>query len=189
MEKSSQRLGACRSKPSEFEESVGVIVLALDIGAKRIGVAVSDELGLLASPRGVIRRTSNEQALREIVRQVAESEAELVVAGLPVSLDGQLHDQARSVQAFAERLRRRLPVPLVYMDETLSTVRAEEKLRAVGVRPARIRERIDAAAAAVILDDYLAQQARNTDERKAPDEMIHDLDEPAMEKSEEGWQP
>jgi putative Holliday junction resolvase len=166
-----------------------VIILALDIGEKRIGVAVSDELGLLATPRGVIRRTSNEQALREIVRQVAESAVDLVVVGLPVSLDGQLHDQARRVQAFAERLRQRIPVPQVYMDETLSTVRAEEKLRAAGVRPERIRERIDAAAAAVILEDYLAEQAQITHERKAPDAVLHDLDEPAMEKSEEGWLP
>jgi putative pre-16S rRNA nuclease len=166
-----------------------VIVLALDIGEKRIGVAVSDELGLLASPRGVIRRISNEQALRDIVRQVAESAAELVVAGLPVSLDGQLHGQAQRVQVFAERLRKRLPVPLVYMDEALSTVRAEERLRAAGLRPERIRERIDAAAAAVILEDYLAEQQRNTHEREAPDGVIHDLDEPALEKSEEGWLP
>lgn len=166
-----------------------MIVLALDIGEKRIGVAVSDELGLLASPRSVIRRTSNEQALREIARQVAENGAELVVVGLPVSLDGLLHGQAERVRTFAERLRRRLSVPLAYQDEALSTVRAEERLRAAGMRPERIRERIDSAAAAVILEDYLAEQARLPREREAPTNMTRDLDQPAMEKSEEGWQP
>lgn len=166
-----------------------MIVLALDIGEKRIGVAVSDELGLLASPRGVIRRVSNEQALREIARQVTESAAELVVAGLPISLDGQLHGQAERVRTFAERLRQRLSVPLVYMDESLSTVRAEEKLRAAGVRSERIRERIDAAAAAIILEDYLAEQERLPREREAHNDMTRDLDQPAVEKSEEGWQP
>ncbi|MEO7001625.1 MAG: Holliday junction resolvase RuvX, partial [Ktedonobacterales bacterium] len=82
-------------------------------------------------------------------------EAELVVVGLPVSLDGRLHDQARNVQSFGERLRKRLGVPLVYADETLTTVRAEELLREAGVRPEQLRERIDAAAAAIILQDYL----------------------------------
>ena len=133
-------------------------ILALDVGSKRIGVAVSDELGLLASPRTVIVRRSTQAALDEIVRLAQAEGASLVVVGLPVSFDGQLHSQAQSVQRFAERLRRLLDalgVPLVYADEMLSTVRAEERLRAAGVRANRIRERIDAEAAAVILDEYL----------------------------------
>ena len=136
-------------------------ILALDVGAKRIGVAVSDELGLLATPRTVIVRRSTEAALDEIVRIALAEEASLVVVGLPISLDGQLHSQARTVQRFGERLRRRLEapgIPLVYADEMLSTVRADERLREAGVRPQRIRERIDAEAAAVILKEYLNQQ-------------------------------
>jgi len=135
-----------------------VIVLALDVGAKRIGVAVSDELELLASPRAMIRRQSTEQALVAIAHVVSESGAGLVVVGLPISFDGQLHAQARTIQAFAERLRKRLNVPVVYADESLSSVRAEEQLRAAGVRAERIRERLDSAAAAVILQDYLDQR-------------------------------
>jgi putative Holliday junction resolvase len=140
------------------EESRRVVILALDVGEKRIGVAISDELELLASPRGVIRRQSTAQALDAVARTVAEAGAGLVVVGLPISFDGQLHDQARRVQAFAEKLRRRLEAPVVYADETLSSVRAEEQLRAAGARPERIRERLDAAAAAVILQDYLDQR-------------------------------
>lgn len=147
-------------------------ILALDIGAKRIGVAVSDELGLLATPRTVIFRRSTEAALDEIVRLAQAEEASLVVVGLPISLDGQLHSQAQTVQRFGERLRRRLEalqIPLVYADEMLSTVRAEERLRAAGVRPQRIRERIDAEAAAVILEEYLDQrrQAERAERREA----------------------
>ena len=146
-------------------------ILALDVGAKRIGVAVSDELGLLATPRTVIQRRSTEAALDEIVRLAQIEEVSLVVVGLPVSFDGQLHGQAQTVQRFGERLRRRLAaldapgkpgvpgIPLVYADEMLSTVRAEERLRAAGMRPQRIRERIDAEAAAVILDEYLERRA------------------------------
>ena len=145
-------------------------ILSLDVGVKRIGVAISDELGLLATPRTVIQRRSTEAALDEIVRLALAEEASLVVVGLPISFDGQLHGQAQTVQRFGERLRRRLAalgtpgkpgtvgIPLVYADEMLSTVRAEERLRAAGVRPQRIRERIAAEAAAVILEEYLERR-------------------------------
>jgi putative holliday junction resolvase len=130
-------------------------VLALDIGSVRIGVATSDETELLASPYGLIRRRGERDSLAAILRTVEETSAGLVVVGLPVSFDGKLHAQAKSIQAFTEKLRKRLSVPLIYADETLSTVRAEERLRAAGVRRDRISARIDAAAAAVILQDYL----------------------------------
>lgn len=135
-----------------------MVILALDVGAKRIGVAVSDELELLASPRGVIRRQSTAQAFAAIERAVAEAGAGQVVVGLPISFDGQLHAQAHAIQVFAAKLSRRLQVPVVFADETLSSVRAEEQLRAAGMRPERIRERLDAAAAAVILQEYLDQR-------------------------------
>lgn len=132
-----------------------MVILALDVGEARIGVAASDETELLASPRGLIRRRSDTAAIEAILRMVAEAGAGLMVVGLPVSFDGQLHAQAEAVRRFAEKLRKRLAVPLVFADETLSTVRAEEQLRAAGVRPEKMRERLDAAAAAVILQDYL----------------------------------
>ena len=132
-----------------------MIIVALDVGNARIGVAVSDDLEQIATPHATIRRTSNAAALDAIIRLVSEAAAGLVVLGLPVSLDGSLNAQARSVMSFGRKLVKRLRVPLIYADETLSSVRAEEMLRAAGVRPKRIRERIDAAAAAVILQDYL----------------------------------
>ncbi len=152
-----------------------MVIVALDVGQARIGVAVSDELEMLASPHSTIRRTSNAAAIAAIARVVAATGAEQVVVGLPVSFDGKLHAQAQSVRSFADKLRARLSVPLVYADETLSTVRAEEQLRAAGVRPDRIRERIDAAAAAVILQEYLdarhqeqQNQARQTQPPATP---------------------
>ncbi|HEX6123429.1 MAG TPA: Holliday junction resolvase RuvX [Ktedonobacterales bacterium] len=134
-----------------------MIIVALDIGAKRIGVATGDDEARIATPREVIPRRSNAAAIAAIARVLERTDAGQVVVGLPISFDGQLHAQARGVQAFAEQLRTRIGIPLVYQDETLSTVRAEDALRAAGVRPERIRERIDAAAAAVILQDYLDQ--------------------------------
>jgi putative Holliday junction resolvase len=142
-----------------------MIHLALDVGEKRIGVAVSDETETLASPRTIIRRTSTMAALEAVARLIAESGAEVVVVGLPVSFDGQLYGQARAIQAFAAKLRERIAQPVVFADETLSSVRAEEALRAAGVRPDRIRERLDAAAAVVILQDYLDARNRGEEQR------------------------
>lgn len=135
-----------------------VVIVALDVGLARIGVAASDETATLATARTTLRRRSTASVLDVIVRLVEQEAAGLVVVGLPVSLDGQLHEQARLTKSFGEKLRGRLQplnIPLVYVDETLSTVRATEQLRAAGVRPDRIRERLDAVAAAIILQDYL----------------------------------
>ncbi len=137
-----------------------MVILALDVGNARIGVATSDDAERLASPHSVIRRVSTAAALEAVARIVAETGAGLIVVGLPVSFDGQLHGQAQSVQTFAGKLQRRVTTPIVFADETLSTWRAEELLRESGLRPERIRERIDAAAAAVILQDYLDQRHR-----------------------------
>lgn len=162
-----------------------MVIVALDVGQARIGVAVSDELELLASPHSTIRRTSNAAAIAAIARVVDATGAEQVVVGLPVSFDGKLHAQAQSVQAFAEKLRARLSVPLVYADETLSTVRAEEQLRAAGVRPERIRERIDAAAAAVILQEYLdARRQEQTRQAQPPAAPPPDVDDSHSRPSE-----
>ena|SRR5215813_14016662 len=145
-----------------------MVIVALDVGQARIGVAVSDESELLASPHTVIRRRSNAAAFATIARIIVDTGAELVVVGLPISFDGQLHAQAESVSAFAEKLRVKLAVPLVFADETLSSWRAEEMLRAAGVRPERIRERLDAAAAAVILQEYLDQRRRQRSNALGP---------------------
>jgi len=137
-----------------------VVIIALDVGEKRIGVAVCDELELIATPRAYIRRKTTMGALDAVVQEITREEAQLVVVGLPVSFDGTLHAQGQAVQAFGEKLRRRIALPLIYADETLTSVRAEERLREAGVRPERIRERIDSEAAAIILEDVLEQRRR-----------------------------
>lgn len=132
-----------------------MVILALDVGLARIGVAVSDATETLATPRGMIRRTSATRALDAIARAIAETRAELVVVGLPLSLDGSVGPQAQAVQAFTDRLRRCVDTPIVLWDERYSTLEAADALRAAGVRPERARARLDAAAAAVILQNYL----------------------------------
>ena len=108
-------------------------LMALDVGEARIGVAVSDTTGFLASPYTTIHVSRNEQHNWDTIqRLLEETEAEAIIIGLPISLDGQVHAQGQKVQAFAERLRPHISVPLTFWDERFSTVEAE-RLRAGAV--------------------------------------------------------
>ncbi len=126
-------------------------VLALDVGERRIGVAVSE--GVLATPHSVIYRRSKAQDFAAVARLVAELGAEKVVVGLPLSLSGDVGPQARRVMRYAQALAKALAVPVELYDERYSTVTADELLAEGGRK--RRRTPIDAAAAAVILQGYL----------------------------------
>lgn len=148
-------------------------LLALDVGSVRIGVAVSDATGFLASPYITLRVSRDEQQNWQAIQKlIEETEAEGIVVGLPISMDGQIHAQGQRVQSFAERLRPHITVPLVFWDERLSTVEAQRLLsergqdgggkrqRRSGQHHAQKKRRkqsqeIDALAAAVILQEYL----------------------------------
>ena len=133
-------------------------LIGLDVGEARIGVAVSDPTGTLASAREVLSRRPEAQALEAIAQLVEEEEAQSIIVGLPRSLNGELHGQASLVQAFAELLRKHVPVPVYFWDERLSTVAAEREMRAAGAKRERRRTMIDAVAAAIILQSYLDAQ-------------------------------
>ena len=134
-------------------------ILALDVGDKRIGVAVSDLLGILASPLIAIERTSDSKAIDTILEIADEQEAGEIVVGLPISLSGGYSDQTKSVAAFVRKLEARSPVPVNTADERYSTVEAERLLSQSKPQRARSRGEIDAAAAAVILQSYLDSRA------------------------------
>jgi putative Holliday junction resolvase len=133
-------------------------VLGLDVGEKRIGIAVSDPTGLLASAERVLKRVSIAKDMAALAALVAEYEAEAIVVGLPLHLDGRAGAQAESVQRFVKRMQERIAVPVVYWDERLSTVGAQRLLIEAGLRPSERAARIDAAAAAVVLQSYLDHQ-------------------------------
>ncbi|BCX03616.1 MAG: putative pre-16S rRNA nuclease [Candidatus Roseilinea sp.] len=126
--------------------------LALDIGNRRIGVAVSDVTKLIARPLCVIDRT-REDAIARVVALVAEHAADEVVVGLPLHADGNISEQARQVQAFVEALSPRLDVPIRWMDERYTTQDAKQIL--AETRRRRQPDYDDAIAAAVILQRYL----------------------------------
>jgi putative Holliday junction resolvase len=140
--------------------------LALDIGDKRIGVAVCDDLGQLARPLATITRASRREDFERIAQWVAEFKVERVIAGYPRSLAGGEGPQARRVRRYAEALAAALAVPVELWDERYTTVEAAHRLFEAGRRkPRRCNQRdrgqLDAAAAAVILQDYLdARRAR-----------------------------
>lgn len=128
-------------------------VLALDLGDKRIGVALSDLTGLIARPLLVLKRTSRVADFAAIARMVAEHHVEQVVAGLPISMNGSEGQQAAWVRDYTAALAAALPVPVALWDERLTTEAAAAIMRAQGKRPGR--QWIDAVAAAVILQSYL----------------------------------
>jgi len=130
-------------------------VLGLDIGDKRIGVAMSDPVGILASPLTQINRTGTEVAIEAILGIVRQYEVERILAGLPYSIDGSMGPQAQKVGSFLKKLSERLDIPIETWDESYTTVAAESKMVEAGIRKDRRKKQIDAAAAAIILQEYL----------------------------------
>jgi len=134
-------------------------VLALDVGDRTIGVAVSDALGVAAHPVETIRRTKLAVDLERIASLVREREATEVVVGLPRMMDGSLGIQAEKVQAFADALIPEIPVPVTLWDERLSTVAAERALIASGLTRKRRKGVVDQVAAVFFLQGYLDYRA------------------------------
>ena len=136
-------------------------VLALDMGDKRVGVAISDPSQVLARSLKVIQRGSPQGDFAAVSHLVEEHEVERVVVGYPRSLDGTVGEQAEKVERYAEGLAKALDVPVVLWDERFSTVSAERLMREAGLRGRKRRERVDAVAAAVILQDYLDSEIQS----------------------------
>jgi putative Holliday junction resolvase len=138
-----------------------VRAVGIDLGDKRIGVAVCDAAGTVATPYETVPRSGDRaRDHRRLAELVAETEAEVVVVGLPYSLDGSVGPAARRALAEIERLRRTLPVPVETYDERLSTVTAERSLREMNLTGPARRRVVDQVAAAVVLQSWLDQRAR-----------------------------
>ncbi len=135
--------------------------IGLDLGRRRIGVAVSDSDGRLALARGVVKRVGDQPVEHaEIAAIVDEVGATTVVVGLPLAIDGTVDVAAKAIQSETKNLAKRLAVPVELIDERLTTVEAERGLRAAGLDAAARRSVIDAEAAAVILQAWLDRTER-----------------------------
>lgn len=133
-------------------------VMALDVGERRIGVAVSDPLGILARGLTVVRRDTDEAAISQIRALIEEQDVGRLVVGLPRSMSGEVGPQARAVEAFVRQLEPVIDIPLEMWDERLTTVTAVRVLHERGQSAREQKKNIDAVAAAVILQDYLDAQ-------------------------------
>lgn len=134
-------------------------VMALDLGSKRIGVAVSDLTGTIASPHSVIDRSSSPRHDHDTIRRlVVDEEAEAIVIGLPLSLDGSTGPAAKAVLDEAKRIGTVVGVPVHLQDERLTTVAADRLLREADLSATQRRRFVDKVAAAVILQTWLDAQ-------------------------------
>ena len=130
--------------------------LGVDPGTKRIGLAVSDLTGTIASPLLVLQRSkSPSHDLSEIARIARTEEAEVIVVGLPINMDGSLGPAAQAATAFAERLATVAGVPVELHDERRTTVTADQAMREGGLDGRARRQRVDKVAAAVMLQSWL----------------------------------
>lgn len=134
-------------------------ILALDVGDKRIGVAVGDSDGRLATPLAVYQRVGRKKDTQALLRIAAEEHADAILAGMPYSLDGAEREQARRVQRFCEGLREKSPLPVLTWDERFSSVEADRRMVEAAVPIAKRKGIRDSAAAAIILQSYLDNNA------------------------------
>jgi putative Holliday junction resolvase len=133
-------------------------IAALDVGDVRIGVAVSDELGITAQGVGVVRRVGGKRDLVAIADILSPYAPERLVVGLPLNMDGTEGTQAARVRTFATTVAQHLGLPLEFWDERLSTVAAERALLEADLSRRRRRELVDKVAATIILQGYLARR-------------------------------
>jgi putative holliday junction resolvase len=141
-----------------------ISALGLDVGTKRIGVAGCDGTGLIATGLTTIERRSFQQDVEQFRDLIEQRQVQVLVVGLPYTMDGAIGFQAKQVQKFANRLSQAVGLPVEYMDERLTSVQAEQLLQAERRSPSRHKAMIDRKAAAIILQQWLDQ--RRLDQRR-----------------------
>ena len=148
------------NQPDKMEhptrESLIGPILALDLGQKRVGVAASDSMLISITKFPPLIRSNWKQLLRDVRELVRRLDARTLVIGLPLSLDGSRGSAALEAENSAGKFARSLRIPVYLQDERLSSVEAEEQLRAAGKTPVEVRDLVDCQAAAIILRDFIA---------------------------------
>jgi putative Holliday junction resolvase len=133
-------------------------VMALDVGERRIGVALSDPTRTLASPLTTIRAVPRSTAVKRILTLIRDYQVTALVVGLPLTMNGDIGPQATLVQQFVDELRPLIAIPIAFVDERLTTVAAERMMIDLKIKPEQRRARIDEVAASIILQDFLDSQ-------------------------------
>lgn len=139
-----------------------MIILSVDYGDARTGIAVCDRTELLASPVTVISETDRDTLLKKIADLALERRAELIVVGLPVNMDGTHGSRAQACEDFAQALTELCSIPTVMRDERLTTVSAHNVLNATNTRGKKRKAVVDAVSAVMILQDYIDYRRLNS---------------------------
>jgi len=142
-------------------DKLWISALGLDIGLKRVGIAGCDGTGLIATGITTLVRSSFDRDVAYLRELVSQRRVQILVAGLPYSLSGELGAQARQVQKYANRIAGALELPLEYVDERLTSVEAEELMKAAGIKLSQNKGSIDRKAAALILQQWLDERRQN----------------------------
>ena len=136
-------------------------IVALDIGTKRVGVAVCDELQITARPVCVIQRTNWKKLLKEIIELLAGFDAKALVLGLPYNFDGSESEMSQEARRLARNFSLSLDIPVYLQDERMSSYAAKGYLWKTGLSEKEVRKRVDSEAAVIILLDFLELKSQN----------------------------
>jgi len=140
-------------------------IMGLDVGDRRVGVAVSDAMGLTAQPVMTLVRSNRRQDMRSLLRVIRKHECTQIVVGNPLYMSGDLSPQATKAQAFADILREETGLPVHLWDERLTTTEAHRHLHASGVSGSNHKKMVDQVAAVLILQGYLDAMAIKADQQ------------------------
>ena len=132
-------------------------LLAIDLGAKRVGIAVSDELRITVTALERLERRSWKDLLRRVAAIIESYDARALIIGLPLNLDGTKGPAADEAVRIGENFRKSLSVPVFLQDERLTSLAAESEMRTHGAGPGEVAQRIDSESAAIILRDFIDQ--------------------------------
>ena len=138
-------------------------VLALDVGKKRIGLAISDELGITAQGLETLERTRIRDDLENLKQIATQWNAKMLLVGSPLHMSGSESLQSKYTREFAERLQQYLRLPIIFWDERLTSVEAERVLRETGASLQQRKRAVDRLAAVLLLESYLANQQTQSD--------------------------
>jgi putative Holliday junction resolvase len=148
-----------RNTTNDLRREAAGRLLALDLGKKRVGVAVSDEMWMTVRPLAPLHRTNWKELVRAVADLVQSFDARGVVIGLPFNLDGSEGQAAVEARQNARNFELSLKIPVYLQDERLTSLEAEESLRAAGCSDNKLREYVDSQAASIILRDFIANHA------------------------------
>lgn len=132
-----------------------MIIIAIDLGKARTGLAICDKSEILASPIGTIQEKDDEKLITKIIENINSYKAETVVIGLPKNMDGSLGESAQRAQKFAEELKEKINIPVNLWDERRTTITAHNYLNETNTRGKKRKSIIDTLSASIILENYL----------------------------------